>query len=234
MLTTLVGAVALRAIGVWGHKEESSPRGNGKHHGGTDTTYRRVLNLGLSDCWHSTPSLQRWKLDILTAFVDNSAAREFLSTHTAEVSATAHNIMATVVDLVRHPQVCVDGACKGLAVVSRILYMAGCGGVRSCAHSRKLTPFSRREAMGAGKYPAEGLDGSAMVAKAYPCVLAKLDDKSANVRFYALQALGEIIPFLHPDSVGSQRPLPAQEGRLNEYEVGKTEGHYNADADRFV
>lgn len=166
--------------------------------------------------------------------MENSTARGFLSTGSAEASAAAQSIVATVVDLVGRPQVCVDGTCKALAVVSRILHTQGCGGVESRACSRALTPFSRREVVVAGRPPAEGLNGSAIVTEAYPCVLAKLDDKSEDVRLCALQTLGEFIPFIRSDGVGYQRQLPDEKLRFDDCEVTTTESHDTAGADRLV
>lgn len=114
------------------------------------------------------------------------------------------DVMSAILGLLDHQQTTPEENCKILSLVSQILHMSRKPGLRAHTHGSSVLPFSRRE------QPVD-VQLSAMAASALPRLLARADDSSDDVRESAMDTLGDLIPFIEPDSTCEQRTCGAEE-----------------------
>lgn len=110
------------------------------------------------------------------------------------------DIMAPIVSLLEHPQTQQQQHCEVLSLISQVL------------QAPRFKPVDPNVNNSSQRESTEGL-GHAMSAYAFPSVLARLDDKSNDVRQKAVQTLGDLLPFVQTGNTGRERPSNEVEGQ---------------------
>ncbi|CAM9154418.1 unnamed protein product, partial [Pylaiella littoralis] len=192
VLTTVVGTLLLRAINAWRCGDPStrlarSPR--------SAPVVSYLLDLGLQNCWSKTPSLRRYQMEIIVAFMENKTWRHLLSTCPSDTEHILMGIMAPILVLLEHPETQQQQRCEVLSLISQVLQAPRFKFMNPCV---KNPDILRREEPGKLE--------CTMAADAFPTVLARLDDRSDDVARKAIQTLGDLLPFVQPEITGREPP----------------------------
>lgn len=201
VLTTIVGTLLLRALKAWKCGDSSTQLAWSPQ---IVPVVSRILDLGLDNCWSKTSSLRQCQMKIIVAFMENKMWRHFLSTCPSETERTSMDIMAPILSVLEHPQSQQLHCCEVLSLVTQVL---------QTPRFRSSHPYVKNPFMSRTERPEE-LE-CALAAEAFPLVLAKLDDRSYDVRLKAIQTLGDLLPFVQPDCTGRQRPNSEVDGHLH-------------------
>lgn len=210
---SLVGVVLLRIIHAWQFTKGEDQELGKAYQSAMESNIRDMVNLSLDPCWSKSSRLRDIKIDLLAAFANNEAWRDFLSSRPQEASAATISITTATVDLLCHPQTSPKGACVLLATISRILRTSGFLRSESAAHGGRLTPYLERKSTDSNTPAPERCRCVELTTKAYPLVLSRLHDNVECVRLCALEVLGDFLPLVPPDEAHNQgQILEASQG----------------------